>query len=94
MKLSEYFASIAYKKLSAVEADVARSHQHEFNGIGALKKILGDSKREFSAKFAYLAENMEEPVVADVGMTWYDAREKHLTRTEYRLYYQGSLRLN
>lgn len=90
MNLSEYFTDVAYKRLSAVEADSSRSNQHEFNGIGDLKKIFGETKREFMAKFAYLAENTPEPLTADVKMTWYDARENHPTRTEYRLYYQGS----
>lgn len=90
MKLSEYFAHVAYKRLSAVEADAERSHQHEFNGIGSLKEIFGTEKKEFSAKFIYLAEEMEYPITADVRMTWYDARANHETRTEYRLYYQDT----
>ncbi len=90
MKLSEYFAFISYKRLSAVETDTEISHQHEFNGIGSLKEMFGTSKKEFTAKLAYLGEDLDEPLVADVEMTWYDAREKHLTRTEYRLYYKQS----
>ena len=90
MNLSEYFTDIAYKRLSAVEADSTRSNQHEFNGVTGLKKMLGEKKHEFLAKFAYLAENEAEPITADVRVTWYDARENHATRTEYRLYYQGS----
>lgn len=31
--LSQYFDGVAVKQLSAVEADVARSHQHEYNGV-------------------------------------------------------------
>jgi hypothetical protein len=91
MNLSEYFTDIAYKRLSAVEADSTRSNQHEFNGVAGLKKMLGEKKREFLAKFAYLAENEPEPITADVRVTWYDARENNPNRAaEYRLYYQGS----
>jgi hypothetical protein len=87
MKLSHYFTSIAYKRLSVVEADSTRSHQHEFHGTEELKKMFGKTKCEFVAKFSYLAENQPEPLSADVGVTWYDARESHKTRSEYRLYY-------
>lgn len=90
MRLSEYFACIAYKTISAVEADAKISHQHEFNGISPMKEMLGTSKREFIARTVYLGEDLEEPLIADVGMTWYDARENHATRTEYRLYYKQS----
>lgn len=90
MNLAEYFTDIAYKRLSAVEANPKRSNQHEFNGVGGLKNMLGENKREFIGKFAYLAENEPEPVTADIRVTWYDARENHQTRTEYRLYYQDS----
>lgn len=31
--LSQYFVGAAAKTLSAVEADVFRSNQHEFNGV-------------------------------------------------------------
>ncbi len=91
MNLSEYFPRIAYKKLSAVEANPRKSNQHEFNGVGELKAIFGESKKDFSAKFSYLAEKPEQPISAEVKMTWYDAREQHPTRTEHRLYYSAGI---
>ena len=42
--LSDYFEGVAVKRLSAVEADSDRSHQHEFQG-GHLRKLLGDDDR-------------------------------------------------
>ena len=39
--LSEYFKGVASKTLSAVEVDMSVSHQHEYNGVSALKKIFG-----------------------------------------------------
>jgi hypothetical protein len=86
--LSEYFTGIAAKHLSAVEADAARSHQHEFNGVGGLKKIFGETvgKTTYKAKFIYLTDD-DEPVLSDGSVTWYDAREKHPTRSEHRLYF-------
>lgn len=87
--LSEYFEGVAVKRLSAVEAHPERSNQHEFDGVQGLKQILGESrgKQKFDAKFIYLSDSDAEPVVSDGFLTWYDARERHPTRSEYRLYF-------
>jgi len=87
--LSQYFTGVAAKRLSAVEADVFRSHQHEFNGVDGLKKIFGQAhgKQKFPARFIYLNDYDDEPVIADGFLTWYDARERHPTRSEHRLYF-------
>jgi hypothetical protein len=75
-----------------VEVDVFRSNQHEFNGVDGLKRIFGEAvgKQKFPAKFIYLTDNDDEPVVADGFLTWYDARANHLTRSEHRLYFPTS----
>lgn len=89
--LSEYFTDIAYKRLSAVEALHHRSNQHEFDGVGGLKRVLGTARREFSAMFIYLSDD-EGGTVTEAGfLTWYDAREAHPTRSEYRLYYPDTV---
>lgn len=85
--LSEFFSGVAIKRLSAVEADVARSNQHEFNGDRGLKRLFGLDRQELQGLFIYLSDNDNEPVVADGPLTWYDAREKHPTRSEHRLYF-------
>ncbi|WP_395745121.1 type II restriction endonuclease [Prosthecobacter sp.] len=87
--LSEYFTGVAAKNLSAVEADVFRSHQHEFNGVDALKKVFGNEpgKQTFKARFIYLNDHDDEPVADDGFLTWYDARKKHAKRSEHRLYF-------
>jgi len=85
--LSEYFRGVAAKYLSAVEADVAISHQHEFNGVNDLKKLFGTGKEKYEAVFIYLNDTDDEPVTDTGFLTWYDARERHPTRTEYRLYF-------
>lgn len=87
--LSQYFVGVAVKKLSAVEVDIFRSNQHEFNGVGALKRLFGDSaeRKLMSAKFIYLNDNDDNPVTADGFLTWYDARERHPKRSEHRLYF-------
>lgn len=87
--LSQYFVGVAIKNLSAVEADPYSSNQHEFNGVGDLKRIFGGSqgKTKFNTKFIYLNDHDDEPVSAEGFLTWYDARENHPTRSEYRLYF-------
>lgn len=87
--LSEYFTGVAMKHLSAVEADLFRSNQHEFNGVEPLKRLFGQAtgKQTYPARFIYLNDHDEDPVVTDGYVTWYDAREKHPTRSEHRLYF-------
>src|ERR1700733_13445048 len=85
--LSEFFTGVAVKRLSAVEADAARSNQHEFNGDRGLKGLFGLERKELQGLFIYLGDNDDEPVVADGPLTWYDARENHPTRSEHRLYF-------
>lgn len=91
--LSQYFKGIAFKTLSAVEANLAVSHQHEFNGVGELKQLLGESipKKIFNTKFIYLSDDDAEPIEADATLTWYDARENHPKRSENRLYFPTTL---
>jgi restriction endonuclease EcoRII-like protein len=99
--LSQYFVGVAVKQLSAVEADLVRSHQHEFNGIAELKNLFGavagTEKKKFRAKFVYLSDSEDEPVTdqgEDCFLTWYDARAKSSARTgrsEYRLYFPTTI---
>ncbi|WP_027591176.1 type II restriction endonuclease [Pseudomonas sp. RL] len=87
--LSEYFTGVAMKRLSAVEADLFRSNQHEFNGVDPLKRLFGQAteKQTYPARFIYLNDHDDDPVVTDGYVTWYDARERHPTRSEHRLYF-------
>ena len=96
--LSQYFEGVAVKVLSAVEADVLASNQHEFNGVEGLRNILGepDGKERYSAKFLYLTDNEDEPIIEEGFLTWYDARQKArfergVMRWEYRLYFPTNL---
>lgn len=86
--LSEYFEGVVAKRLSAVEADTERSNQHEFNGVNALKKLLGQERfNDFPVRFVWLGEE-NEGMCEDSLVTWYDSRENHPTRSEYRLYFR------
>ena len=88
--LSDHFTGIVAKRLSAVEADTERSHQHEFNGTGQLRQLLGGERIDrMVARFIWLGgEN--EGITDDAPVTWYDARERHPTRSEWRLYFQSN----
>ncbi|MET4090591.1 type II restriction endonuclease [Bradyrhizobium sp. S3.5.5] len=85
--LSDYFAGVALKRLSAVEADPKRSHQHEFAG-GHLRTMFGDEDRlKFPARFIWLSDE-QEGVTEDGVLSWYDSRRSNPNRSaEYRLYY-------
>lgn len=92
--LSQYFEGVAFKWLSAVEAGIIHSNQHEFNGVEGLRQILGepDGKVRFVVKFLYLTDQEDKSVVEDGFLTWYDARQKArlergILRSEYRLYF-------
>ncbi len=88
--LSEYFKGIGIKRLSAVEAEKNRSNQHEFNGVKEFKLLFGTQLVRIKADFLYLSDDEEDFCDSEGNLTWYDARENHPTRTEYRLYYTNT----
>src|SRR5262245_50188332 len=66
------------------------SNQHELNGVQALREFFGISGRSRGTiSWHYFADD-QEPLQETTDYTFYDARENHPTRTEWRLYYQGS----
>lgn len=88
--LSQYFEAVAAKKLSEVEINPRKSHQHEFNGTRELKRVLRTSERTvFPSKFIWI-EEQNEALSEDGKVTWYDARENHKTRSEFRLYFPSN----
>src|SRR5947209_8653886 len=87
--LTRYFQGIAAKRLSPVEADGKRSHQHEFNGVNELKPLFGTGRAKFTARFIWVGDE-QEAVTSDGFLTWYDARDAHPRRSEYRLYYPST----
>lgn len=89
--LSSYFSGIGVKRLSATEINPATSHQHEFNGVSALRHIFGpDRKQDIPARSIYLDDDETNVISEDTSVTWYDARENIPKRSEYRLYYRSS----
>ena len=88
--LSEYFEGVVAKRLSGVESNPDQSHQHEFNGVKALKKLLGEERlTDCPTRFVWLGEE-NEGLSEDSLVTWYDSRETHPTRSEYRLYFRSN----
>lgn len=89
-KLSEYFLGIGYKRLSQVEIDSSKSNQHELNGVTILRNMFGDDRRTFTSRYIYFTDDKDSIIEEEGKSTWYDARENHKTRTEYRIYYNNS----
>lgn len=85
--LSDYFTGVAVKRLTPVETVPATSNQHEFNGSAELRKLLGENDiKNIPARFLWISKE-QEAFDVEGSMSWYDARRRHPTRTEYRLYY-------
>ena len=92
--LSKYFAGIGAKRLSAVEVEPDTSNQHEFNGINEFIQLFGTERIKFDGRFIYLSDNKEQILEDEGNLTWYDARENHPSRTEYRFYYSTNVVLS
>ncbi len=84
--LHDYIIGASIKRLSLVECDKHRSNQHELNGTQKMKAYLG-KKEEFNANFIRLDDAVEKIQQSAGKVTWYDARQKHPVRSEYRFYY-------
>lgn len=85
--LSKFFIAAGGKRLSAVETRPETSNQHEFNGVRGFKEIFGSERITFPTDFLYLADEEEKEILEKGSLTWYDARENHPIRSEFRLYY-------
>jgi hypothetical protein len=88
--LSGHFTGVVAKRLKAVEVMPSTSNQHEFNGVRELRNLFGDERiPDCPTHFIWFGDDDE--VFAESGvMTWYDARERHPTRSEYRLYFRSN----
>lgn len=89
MRLSDIFQAIAHKRLASVDLPQRSSNQHEINSVTGLREFFGtDSRIEESINWLFFADDQEIP--GDLGeITFYDARESHPVRTEWRMYYTG-----
>ena len=88
--LKNFFAGVAMKRLSAVEADRGASNQHEYNATAKLKEIFGATdRRDIPTKFLWIDDSDNE-MSEDGFLSWYDARQAHPTRSEFRVYFKGT----
>lgn len=87
------FKGVALKTLSSVEIDHLVSNQHEFHGVTALKSIFGYDRQSYIGEFYYIEKRGR--ILKNSGeLTWYDARENSIDRTEYRFYYSDNRVVN
>ncbi len=85
--LSDYFEGVAVKSLSEVEANPAKSNQHEFGTTREMRRFLGEEHKRFEATYIWFGGEQEG--VPDYGSaTMYDSRAKQPLRSpEWRIYY-------
>lgn len=87
--LLQYIEGFCCKELKAVDCNAEKSNQHEFNVNKEMKKLLGTNKKHFEVSYwLYIGDS--EQIKARDTLSWYDARESHPTRSEWRLYYGGN----
>lgn len=87
-QLRDYFAGVGAKRLSAVDAEPRRSHQHEVGTTRAMRRhFLGERKHEFQTIYVWLGREQDGFSVQGTA-THYDARALNPNRAaEWRLYY-------
>ena len=90
--LSSVFSAVAFKRLALVDLPGRGSHQHEIDGVSALR-IFFETENRISGNISwhYFSDEME-PLHSAGEFTFYDARAKSADRTgrsEWRMYYRG-----
>lgn len=90
-QLSDYFAGIGVKRLSAVDAEPKTSNQHE---VGTTKKMrddfLGEThQQKFPAIYIWLGGD-QDGITEESWATHYDARLNKPRAAEWRLYYPSN----
>ena len=96
MNLSNLFSAVAHKTLVKVDLP-AGSHQHELNGVSALKELFGTGKKIEGQIGWFRFSDDDEPKHDQGKFTFYDARAKGHERTgrsEWRFYYDGGFLTN
>ena len=90
-QLRDHFAGVGVKRLSAVDADPAKSNQHEIGTTIAMRnQFLGEVRHEFPVVYVWLGREQDGFSVQGTA-THYDAREMKAHRSpEWRLYYTSN----
>ena len=92
--LADYFDGAGAKFLADVEVNHLLSNQHEFQGIGAFRTILGATADQvkFPATYYWMDDDEDRgPISLTATCTWNDVRRNQPNRSpEYRIYYPAS----
>jgi len=92
MNLRSIFSSVVYKELAPVDLPARVSHQHELDGVAALREFFGGAQgMSGNIQWHFFADNAD-PVSGGGKYTFYDARAKTFARTgrsEWRMYYES-----
>ena len=91
-QLRDHFAGVSVKRLTAVDADSAKSNQHEVGTTRDMRdQFLGQkAKEEFPATYVWLGRE-QDGFTVEATATHYDARENNPHRPpEWRLYYSAN----
>ncbi len=92
MNLGDAFDRIAHKRLALVDLPGLGSHQHEINGVAALRDFFSSSETVAGSITWIRFADDTEPLPVAGEFTFYDARARSTDRTgrtEWRLYYAG-----
>lgn len=95
-RIDQYVEGVAWKHLSAVDAESKRSNQHELGGLvkAGFLRFLGDPGKDTTrlrTRYVFLAEDEANCISVTGGASWYDARRKQPHRSpELRLYYENN----
>lgn len=95
-KISDYIDGVAAKYLSAVDTKKSSSNQHEIGGLvdAGFQQYLGHGFQNFRYRVrqVYLSDDIEEPIICDGYVNWYNSRRHSPNRSpEYKLYYKDSI---
>lgn len=80
------------KTIAISEIDPTRSNKHSFHGVIPFRKLLGDQRVTFHARFVYAAQ--DKSVFSESFVTWYDDCEFNPNpkcKNQWRLYYPDTL---
>jgi hypothetical protein len=85
--LSSLFVGAVTKHLTLVETITSSSNQHEFQGVQALRQLLGEEdRRGIPTRFIWLSD--QEGALSEAGfLSWSNVRKGKPRAAEYHLYY-------
>lgn len=85
--LSSLFLGAVTKHLTLVETITPSSNQHEFQGVQALRQLLGEEdRRGIPTRFIWLSDQ-EGGLSEDGFLSWSNVRKGKPRAAEYHLYY-------